>query len=139
MIRRPPRSTRTDTLFPYTTLFRSPGVRSRWRPPAGAIPNWSRHLPPLRGKRVLRGNQLVDRLAHVPPTLQVPGELLDELLEPPPALRPRRFRIRLRDWRSLGQVVAHEQHKRLDPTRTVERPTVTLTRSPVPPPRPPGP
>src|SRR3546814_5648876 len=35
MIRRPPRSTRTDTLFPYTTLFRSPvhslqaGSRSR--------------------------------------------------------------------------------------------------------------
>src|SRR3546814_3713403 len=26
MIRRPPRSTRTDTLFPYTTLFRSVGV-----------------------------------------------------------------------------------------------------------------
>src|SRR3546814_4855351 len=26
MIRRPPRSTRTDTLFPYTTLFRSCGV-----------------------------------------------------------------------------------------------------------------
>src|SRR3546814_16999860 len=26
MIRRPPRSTRTDTLFPYTTLFRSPTV-----------------------------------------------------------------------------------------------------------------
>src|SRR3546814_8417067 len=25
MIRLPPRSTRTDTLFPYTTLFRSPG------------------------------------------------------------------------------------------------------------------
>src|SRR3546814_2052777 len=33
MIRRPPRSTRTDTLFPYTTLFRSnesgdPGIRT---------------------------------------------------------------------------------------------------------------
>src|SRR3546814_5968536 len=27
MIRRPPRSTRTDTLFPYTTLFRSPLAR----------------------------------------------------------------------------------------------------------------
>src|SRR3546814_19868183 len=27
MIRRPPRSTRTDTLFPYTTLFRSIGDR----------------------------------------------------------------------------------------------------------------
>src|SRR3546814_598761 len=31
MIRRPPRSTRTDTLFPYTTLFRSEGVRDRLR------------------------------------------------------------------------------------------------------------
>src|SRR3546814_1258056 len=28
MIRRPPRSTRTDTLFPYTTLFRSPDMAS---------------------------------------------------------------------------------------------------------------
>src|SRR3546814_2174359 len=27
MIRRPPRSTRTDTLFPYTTLFRSSGAQ----------------------------------------------------------------------------------------------------------------
>src|SRR3546814_11776592 len=26
MLRRPPRSTRTDTLFPYTTLFRSEGT-----------------------------------------------------------------------------------------------------------------
>src|SRR3546814_2783554 len=32
MIRRPPRSTRTDTLFPYTTLFRS------W-PPARTVPD----------------------------------------------------------------------------------------------------
>src|SRR3546814_6243069 len=32
MIRRPPRSTRTDTLFPYTTLFRSPSClcKSGW-------------------------------------------------------------------------------------------------------------
>src|SRR3546814_17073583 len=28
MNRRPPRSTRTDTLFPYTTLFRSPDQRA---------------------------------------------------------------------------------------------------------------
>src|SRR3546814_9096142 len=32
MIRRPPRSTRTDTLFPYTTLFRSHGA------------TWAKHL-----------------------------------------------------------------------------------------------
>src|SRR3546814_14821206 len=43
MIRRPPRSTRTDTLFPYTTLFRSGGAglprgrrRSRRRLSQGA-------------------------------------------------------------------------------------------------------
>src|SRR3546814_5754230 len=31
MIRRPPRSTRTDTLFPYTTLFRSAAFACRHR------------------------------------------------------------------------------------------------------------
>src|SRR3546814_11749069 len=39
MSRRPPRSTRTDTLFPYTTLFRSAG---RSAPPPG---------PPARSGR----------------------------------------------------------------------------------------
>src|SRR3546814_11560131 len=33
MIRPPQRSTRTDTLFPYTTLFRSDEVQTRSRPP----------------------------------------------------------------------------------------------------------
>src|SRR3546814_4699535 len=32
MIRRPPRFTRTDTLFPYTTLFRSPSSRRSTTP-----------------------------------------------------------------------------------------------------------
>src|SRR3546814_14883930 len=36
MIRRPPRSTRTDTLFPYTTLFRS--VRERFGFPTARTP-----------------------------------------------------------------------------------------------------
>src|SRR3546814_2566791 len=35
MIRRPPRSTRTDTLFPYTTLFRSGKVKRPARPVMG--------------------------------------------------------------------------------------------------------
>src|SRR3546814_9732864 len=35
MIRRPPRSTRTDTLFPYTTLFRSEHGDGRKRPTGG--------------------------------------------------------------------------------------------------------
>src|SRR3546814_4995134 len=42
MIRRPPRSTRTDTLFPYTTLFRSgrtdPPARTPRSPVAGLAP-----------------------------------------------------------------------------------------------------
>src|SRR3546814_11944154 len=38
MIRRPPRSTRTDTLFPYTTLFRSLGRNPALRAQARAPP-----------------------------------------------------------------------------------------------------
>src|SRR3546814_20814904 len=41
MIRRPPRSTRTDTLFPYTTLFRSPA-------PANPAPDRVRLRPNFR-------------------------------------------------------------------------------------------
>src|SRR3546814_16533346 len=37
MIRRPPRSTRTDTLFPYTTLFRS-ACSSRFLAPSVLVP-----------------------------------------------------------------------------------------------------
>src|SRR3546814_6089462 len=36
MIRRPPRSTRTDTLFPYTTLFRSGAAIDAYRAPPTA-------------------------------------------------------------------------------------------------------
>src|SRR3546814_11219884 len=35
MIRRPPRSTRTDTRFPYTTLFRSSYIEGKLRKAAG--------------------------------------------------------------------------------------------------------
>src|SRR3546814_18940484 len=46
MIRRPPRSTRTDTLFPYTTLF-----RSRTRPPRSIA---TRRQPPIRPTHLTR-------------------------------------------------------------------------------------
>src|SRR3546814_15351205 len=39
IIRRPPRSTRTDTLFPYTTLFRSGDLIARRAPAVGAAEN----------------------------------------------------------------------------------------------------
>src|SRR3546814_19482894 len=44
MIRRPPRSTRTDTLFPYTTLFRSAEVPRRLSAAPVAAPQES-HAP----------------------------------------------------------------------------------------------
>src|SRR3546814_10041485 len=37
MIRRPPRSTRTDTLFPYTTLFRSLALLNLYKSPSSHI------------------------------------------------------------------------------------------------------
>src|SRR3546814_3684675 len=51
MIRRPPRSTRTDTLFPYTTLFRSLQYRAgRNRPFSGAAGVGGNHsISPDRG------------------------------------------------------------------------------------------
>src|SRR3546814_8339414 len=48
MIRRPPRSTRTDTLFPYTTLFRS---ESKARPKGmttGTATGWKKATEPSR-------------------------------------------------------------------------------------------
>src|SRR3546814_18966108 len=51
MIRRPPRSTRTDTLFPYTTLFRSPVVRGL------SLHHPCRCLWPVGRKAVVRSGQ----------------------------------------------------------------------------------
>src|SRR3546814_12135670 len=49
MIRRPPRSTRTDTLFPYTTLFRSRQRRRPVRAPA-ARPGGAPRTRPVRAR-----------------------------------------------------------------------------------------
>src|SRR3546814_10704130 len=45
MIRRPPRSTRTDTLFPYTTLFRSREVLPRPAHCCASLPERTRPRP----------------------------------------------------------------------------------------------
>src|SRR3546814_9839639 len=50
MIRRPPRSTRTDTLFPYTTLFRSLRPDASRQTGQGAQ-NGNRNRKRLTGKR----------------------------------------------------------------------------------------
>src|SRR3546814_13083005 len=93
MIRRPPRSTRTDTLFPYTTLFRS-GVKLL--PLLGLddramCPRSLRGLPQNhRPNRRIRGERRVDRvhprlesfqleLAEVDGVLQKEIEMVCEL------------------------------------------------------------
>src|SRR3546814_17367216 len=57
MIRRPPRSTRTDTLFPYTTLFRSAQCRRRCpaAAPGGDLLPAGVARRPERGHRETRG------------------------------------------------------------------------------------
>src|SRR3546814_2253987 len=79
MIRRPPRSTRTDTLFPYTTLFRSGGTTpetgsqrtmdrpdsvSRVIPPITTIRNTSAAM--ARSQReIARGRARLERLPAI--------------------------------------------------------------------------
>src|SRR3546814_16066479 len=55
MIRRPPRSTRTDTLFPYTTLFRS--WRSS-RSESSIVPQLLSEMPVRHRRYALRGCRL---------------------------------------------------------------------------------
>src|SRR3546814_11368100 len=62
MIRRPPRSTRTDTLFPYTTLFRSPPERAP-SPPVGDHNGAPRAC---RGGKGTRGRTMITGYASLP-------------------------------------------------------------------------
>src|SRR3546814_10789461 len=89
MIRRPPRSTRTDTLFPYTTRFRAAG---------GTGPHLRRQLPaaeshvghpriPVRVHRPHRRRRRLDQ--QLPPAVHRAGAL--HLVPPDGLLRvPRR-------------------------------------------------
>src|SRR3546814_16649939 len=54
MIRLPPRSTRTDTLFPYTTLFRSPAPRSAMARSSLVRPVSARPSDPIKRGAVRR-------------------------------------------------------------------------------------
>src|SRR3546814_16131234 len=57
MLRRPPRSTRTDTLLPYTTLFRSTGV--------GTIVSEGKEVKVFNGERYVLETGLIADLAIV--------------------------------------------------------------------------
>src|SRR3546814_4715361 len=90
MIRRPPRSTRTDTLFPYTTLFRSAALVGRGAEeiPFGAEREGAeivRHRHAVRPRRAARG--LGERLrqvaaAHPEPAVVGPFDRVEQGLAP---------------------------------------------------------
>src|SRR3546814_7091937 len=66
MIRRPPRSTRTDTLFPYTTLFRSRAEPNEHRPDPRGTPGLGRQGPGPEDRRHAAGAGQGGRAAQVP-------------------------------------------------------------------------
>src|SRR3546814_12313586 len=71
MIRRPPRSTRTDTLFPYTTLFRS-----------GACPLIELPMSPRIGEHIVPGPCLalpVEREQLRPQYVRISSTFSDQL------------------------------------------------------------
>src|SRR3546814_4010985 len=65
MIRRPPRSTRTDTLFPYTTLFRSRG-EERFT---------SRAMIETEQRLECAADRLTDRARHGLPAAMIRGAI----------------------------------------------------------------
>src|SRR3546814_1638041 len=86
MIRRPPRSTRTDTLFPYTTLFRQGA--GRWRAekmttpatPCGESPLGSCHRSGTIACRKASGGSGNPR-SHKQVQLPTPGRILPQRSE----------------------------------------------------------
>src|SRR3546814_12030261 len=87
MIRRPPRSTRTDTLFPYTTLFRSSDddvvVHTS---PDVLEPEDVANMAPLAGRTPYHQPLQPMTLPPPPPTWPMPAP------PPPPGSRPKRPR-----------------------------------------------
>src|SRR3546814_3022733 len=82
MIRRPPRSTRTDTLFPYTTLF-----RSVWR----LTPHFASYTVAKAGLWTLTQTLAMALAPHIRVNAIVPGPVL-----PSPRQRPEKFQ---RPWK----------------------------------------
>src|SRR3546814_15539336 len=70
MIRRPPRSTRTDTLFPYTTLFRSTdfNIGLNWR----LTPRWSLSAAFYQSRGSRRSPVILDPLVTETPFISLP-------------------------------------------------------------------
>src|SRR3546814_6601732 len=104
MIRRPPRSTRTDTLFPYTTLFRSISHKSRAYGDQGLGVHLSSELPHQNGAVQWFTVDTVLALLPMPDTAQghqvsmvwsMPDDMAKALMALPEAERNQQLESRL--------------------------------------------
>src|SRR3546814_14813553 len=73
MIRRPPRSTRTDTLFPYTTLFRSVGLLREPERPLGGVRRYE-HQDLARLQFIRRAKTMGFTLDEIAGLLELKGK-----------------------------------------------------------------
>src|SRR3546814_17388758 len=117
MIRRPPRSTRTDTLFPYTTLFRSlsDGSTARAAVVRRTIEEKLATAPPLPAGLASRIQQLDKQLDElkdwknfsVTPKRAELIEAMESLIDATfdPQTRADRIKNLTEEWRTLGKGV----------------------------------
>src|SRR3546814_5311623 len=110
MIRRPPRSTRTDTLFPYTTLFRSEGSSPDLHPcacllavrPTEILATSREPLPYMLGQRIARSligqSRTLDSDECAQPCKPGNGPCAHSV---PPVIRPRRSEEHTSELQSL--------------------------------------
>src|SRR3546814_4637730 len=111
MILRPPRSTRTDTLFPYTTLFRSsPDFAAAWD---SALDRASALLEAAAYERALKGVEV--------PVWQS-GKLMGHRVKHSDGLLTLLLRARMpeRYGRTMAQPTVREATKKLKPWETEE-------------------
>src|SRR3546814_3527258 len=111
MIRRPPRSTRTDTLFPYTTLFRSPITNACARLMAStqtSVRRWvasrtSSSLSPPSASHSLLMPNLLD-LPHIPNQKSAVRQCRDaRQTDPQILLRDLVLNARAQELRKIGR------------------------------------
>src|SRR3546814_11696895 len=99
MIRRPTRSTRTDTLFPYTTLFRSPRLWELASERPRLAINFAARAEPFDFE-----SDTIDAAIYLGKP-DWPGAMLDELMrdEIVPACRPQMVATQRSEERRVGK------------------------------------
>src|SRR3546814_20172620 len=105
MIRRPPRSTRTDTLFPYTTLFRSSVDQFQPKPADSNHLAWSSHQKMTEIGEIIRPVRNDHRIGVIRQILSdMPGSLFATQLQVHAGRNEPKIRndVLLPPWMNLG-------------------------------------